>query len=261
MFLSKLVVDVGDRSDRFRPGRRWIQQPYRVHQRLCMAFPNDAGRMDHEFLKSFDPANFFDFSGTAPEWDASRAKAVHVERDEKHGFLFRIDLDSTQQSFIIVQSAREPDWDYAFHNAGSLIKAHAKKPYDPTFQRGQLLRFRLRAHPTKRESLPPSQWRDLLPGDQRKKGRRIALCDEEKQAEWLNRQASNNGYRLHQVSVQPEGSVRAVKPEHQLWFHAVLFEGLLEVMEPEKVKQSLARGVGPGKAFGFGLLSVAAAHG
>ena len=36
-----------------------------------------------------------------------------------------------------------------------------------------------------------------------------------------------------------------------------LFEGVLEVTHPEQLRDTLAHGIGPGKAFGFGLLSVA----
>lgn len=256
MFISKLVVDVGDRSDRFRPGRRWIQQPYRVHQRLCMAFPNDAARKDREFLQPFDPANFFDYPGTAPEWDAMQPKAVHVERDAEHGFLFRIDFDSREKPFIVVQSARDPDWDYAFQNANYLLKAHTKRAYHPKFQSGQLFRFRLRANPNKRQALPLDQWRNL-PNEQRKKGRRIGLSTEGEQIEWLKRHASKNGCRLQHVNIHPEGRMLAFKRDQQLSFHAVLFEGVLEVLIPNDFKQSLANGIGPGKAFGFGLLSIA----
>jgi CRISPR system Cascade subunit CasE len=38
---------------------------------------------------------------------------------------------------------------------------------------------------------------------------------------------------------------------------AVLFEGRLEVVDPEKARATLERGIGPGKALGLGLLSLA----
>jgi len=42
-----------------------------------------------------------------------------------------------------------------------------------------------------------------------------------------------------------------------LQVQAVLFEGRLEVVDPERALATLRRGVGPGKALGLGLLSVA----
>ncbi len=43
MYLSSLLIDVGDNPDRPRPGRLWLRNLYHVHQRLCMAFPSDPG--------------------------------------------------------------------------------------------------------------------------------------------------------------------------------------------------------------------------
>jgi len=43
-------------------------------------------------------------------------------------------------------------------------------------------------------------------------------------------------------------------------FGAALFEGVLEVAEAAAFGAALREGVGPGKAFGFGLLSVARAR-
>ena len=38
---------------------------------------------------------------------------------------------------------------------------------------------------------------------------------------------------------------------------SVLFDGLLRVTDTDAFLRTLVRGIGPGKAFGFGLLSVA----
>jgi CRISPR system Cascade subunit CasE len=41
----------------------------------------------------------------------------------------------------------------------------------------------------------------------------------------------------------------------------VLFEGTLEITDPQQfLNRSIAAGIGSGKAFGFGLLSVAPYH-
>ena len=37
----------------------------------------------------------------------------------------------------------------------------------------------------------------------------------------------------------------------------VLFDGLLEVTDPGLFRQAIAVGIGPGKAFGCGLMSIA----
>ena len=38
MYLSSIPVETGHDPNRVWPGKRWIRNPYRVHQRLCMAF-------------------------------------------------------------------------------------------------------------------------------------------------------------------------------------------------------------------------------
>jgi CRISPR system Cascade subunit CasE len=40
-------------------------------------------------------------------------------------------------------------------------------------------------------------------------------------------------------------------------YQAVLFDGILEVQAAEEFMTSLQKGIGPAKAFGFGLLSLA----
>jgi len=38
---------------------------------------------------------------------------------------------------------------------------------------------------------------------------------------------------------------------------SVRYDGLLEVLDEERFRESLLSGIGPAKAFGFGLLSIA----
>jgi CRISPR system Cascade subunit CasE len=58
------------------------------------------------------------------------------------------------------------------------------------------------------------------------------------------------------VEVIPEGRDRNGKPGHAGEFLAVRFEGVLAVTDPEVFRATVAAGIGSGKAFGFGLLSV-----
>ena len=82
MYLSMLLIDAGTAPDRPRPGRLWLWNLYRVHQRLCMALPSAVRKSDDpDFLRPFKPEDF----GT------SEPKQVHVARRTDAGFLFRID--------------------------------------------------------------------------------------------------------------------------------------------------------------------------
>lgn len=43
----------------------------------------------------------------------------------------------------------------------------------------------------------------------------------------------------------------------KLTFGSVLFEGVLEITDAERFQKTLQAGIGSGKAYGFGLLSIA----
>jgi CRISPR system Cascade subunit CasE len=87
----------------------------------------------------------------------------------------------------------------------------------------------------------------------------------------LERKADAAGFKLRRVR-SSAGSVPAVdvRPEanqlgwrysddgrKRLQFGAVLFEGELSVSDAARFRQALASGIGSGKAYGFGLLSIA----
>lgn len=277
MFLSYLLIDTAADPARPRPGRKWVRNPYRVHQRLCMAFPSPERReRDRDFLDAFLPADFPALAKVAIELD--RRTHVRNQRDESAGFLFRIDpLPATVLSrhVIIVQSAIEPDWDYAFHNAPEFLAAKPKvDPFSITFAAGQRLRFRLRANPTKRVAAKNERLGGVMAG------KRVGLASEGEQIGWLLRKGEAGGFRIpgewvdakhpetgepfqlpnFRVDVVPEGRDRNGKPGHDGEFLAVRFDGVLVVTDPARLRETVAGGVGTGKAFGFGLLSLAPAQ-
>ncbi len=244
MFLSHLLIDVGENSDRPRPGRLWLRNLYRVHQRLCMAFPSVARVSDDsEFLKPFKSADF-------------GVGQVHVERKTDAGFLFRIDTVSGGRVVLLVQSALEPDWEYAFHNAKHLLAAPSQvRAIMPSFTEGQSLRFRILANPTRKVDTKSG------PDGKRRHGRRVPVTND-LLGEWLTARATAGGFEVNSecLVIQP-GFVYVSKQSggdgHNL--KSARYDGILTVTDAEAFRETVVRGVGPGKAFGFGLLSVARA--
>jgi CRISPR system Cascade subunit CasE len=53
------------------------------------------------------------------------------------------------------------------------------------------------------------------------------------------------------LTMKPAGQQR---PKH---FHAAMFEGLLACVDPERLHAAVLNGIGRGKGFGMGLLSLA----
>jgi len=247
MFLSCLLIDAGINPDRPRPGRIWLRNLYHVHQRLCMAFPSAARKSgDAEFLKPFDPADF-------------GSSQVHVARGADSGFLFRIDPGPNGRAVILVQSAVKPDWDYAFQNAGFLLAAPAEvKLYEPGFAAGQRLRFRLAANPTRKLS-QHSRERDGKPVAVKWIGKRVPVPADQLHR-WLARQAVAAGFSIDNESTTVQAGyifVSETRDSKGQRLRSVRYEGILAVTDPVKFRNTLVRGIGPGKAFGFGLLSVA----
>jgi len=242
MYLSCLLIDVGDDPDRPRPGRLWLRNLYHVHQRLCMAFPS-ASRIsdDADFLQPFKPEDF----GREP---------VHVARGSCAGFLFRIDPQPGGRVVILMQSAVKPDWDYAFRNARYLLAAPPQvKAFAPRFAHGQRLRFRLAANPTRKIDTKSG------PDGRRRNGQRVSVPPDQFH-EWLARRAEPAGFAIDKDSttVQP-GYIYVNKAQNGNGqrLRSVRYDGVLKVTDPTRFQETLVRGIGPAKAFGFGLLSVA----
>ncbi len=255
MYLSFLLIDVGSNPDRPRPGRLWLRNLYHVHQRLAMAFPSRTRKeRDPLFLAPFAQADF----GADPQ------PQLHVERAPDQGFLFRIDPLLGNRVMITVQSAIEPDWHYAFQNAGFLLAAPPRVvPYDPSFDCGAVLRFRLVANPTKKVgTIPKSEREKLAPEELRQRegrhGRRVAVPTGELEL-WLKQRAEPNGFALEQVTVLP-GWAWLKKPnaghEQGVFLRTVRYEGVLRVTDAERFLRAIVRGIGPAKGFGCGLLSI-----
>lgn len=175
--------------------------------------------------------------------------------------LYRLDIQPrTGQMALLVQSQTEPNWsglankDYLLPgDPFSDLPNPAVKPVEFSFRAGQMLSFRLRANPTKR----------LLRDDPErgyKRGQRLGLFEETGQLAWLQQKAKDNGFAIGNVHIIEEGfSGGKTKEQQNLKFFSVRFEGHLQVTDPEALHQAIQIGIGPAKAFGCGLLSLARA--
>lgn len=241
MYHSLLLIDTGNNPD--RPGwniaRRWLGNLYRVHQRLCMGFPTAqrAGE-DDPFLRPYLPHDF------------ARGH-VHRPRARQHGFLFRIDPLPPGRAAILVQSAIAPDWSYAFRNAQHLLAAAPNvRPWDPAFAEGQHMRFRLRANTVRRVA-------PKVPG---KDGPRVPVPPTpEALRAWLDQRAARAGFVVDELACVVPGYVswrKSAKDNGGARLRSVLYEGRLTVRDAGAFRTAVESGIGPAKAFGFGLLSV-----
>jgi CRISPR system Cascade subunit CasE len=155
--------------------------------------------------------------------------------------LFRIEPERPPgRVILLVQSEAEPQWNRASERFfGPLICAQMKE-LRIALSAGQRLRFRLRANPTvKRE------------------GKRLGLYGEERQRLWLQRKFDQGGVSVGDFRVVDEGLTTDRDPPLEL--QSALYEGSLVVRDPGALMDAVRAGIGTGKAFGFGLLSLARA--
>ncbi len=162
--------------------------------------------------------------------------------------LFRLETPRSprEQPVLLVQSEVEPDWS----PLERIACIQGPRQWGPEVILHQRLRFRLRATPTKTTTFGPET---AHPGH-----RRIGLFTEEEQRQWLTRKADENGFSITAVSLRKIGWQSGRKTGGGvITHHSIEYDGVLQVLSPEKVIDAVISGIGPAKGFGFGLLSLA----
>jgi len=183
---------------------------------------------------------------------------------ERFGVLHRLEVERRQNRLILyVQSREEPDWSHlapGYLEENPNLENPACKPVGEKYRglkTGAVFAFRLQANPTRK--VDKKNQKD----GQRWHGKRVELRREEEQLAWLRRKGEQGGFDLLGVRVmgQVKEQGRRQRPGSSgshLILAAVVFEGHLRITDADTFyDQSLARGIGPGKAYGLGLLSLA----
>ncbi|MBE7376860.1 type I-E CRISPR-associated protein Cas6/Cse3/CasE [Pseudomonas lopnurensis] len=173
-----------------------------------------------------------------------------MERD----FLFRRLED--ERSFYVV-SARPPRPDSGLFQIQS-------KPYAPRLERGEWLRFDLRANPTVslRQEDGRSRRHDVLmhakyrvPAEQRE---HLGEVLDAAGKDWLLSRAERWGLDVREGSVLQNGyrQHRLRRKGRNIEYSSLDYQGMAQVTDPERLHQALLEGVGHSKGFGCGLLLV-----
>lgn len=173
--------------------------------------------------------------------------------EDQRDFLYRVEqYTKGQGADVIVQSQQQP-------LPSDTVNLLASRELNVSLQKGQRLRFRLRANPIK-------SIKDESKGEQIKNGKsytrsvRVPLIHEEQQQAWLVRKL-NEAATLEAITIQPELPLNFRKQNQQRSgkIQPLLFEGILTVDNPDALLKLMVEGVGPAKSFGCGMLSLAAA--
>jgi CRISPR system Cascade subunit CasE len=197
-----------------------VARPYELHRTIMAAFPDDLAQSSERVL-------------------------------------FRLESDSrTGRLALLVQSWQAPGWT---HLAGPEFADYllptgepnpAVKAVEPRLSAGQILAFRLLANPTVKRD-----------------GTRVGLGKQEDQIAWLRRKATDAGFRVVAANTSNQGLMRQFlkrgdplgqdRTSLKVTHLGVQFDGLLQVVDPALLLETIRDGVGSAKGFGYGLLSVA----
>lgn len=159
-------------------------------------------------------------------------------------FLWRLEsqMNWSMPPVVLVQSSQAADWSHL----QALPHYLKSEPETKTFALQDWLlpqrqyRFRLLANPTVT-----------------RQGKRYGLASEEAQQAWLLRHGQRQGFDIETIIVTACDVLKARKDDHVISLQRACYEGILTVTNTGLLETAVKAGIGPGKAFGCGLLSLA----
>lgn len=233
MYLSRLWLNPMNRAV-----RRDMADPHNMHRSILRGFPEVSGEM--------------------------KARA-------ENSVLYRLDADrDLGRLTLYVQSKTKPNWEnlepgYLLNLGEDVVNPAIRSVTEAWahLQNDLVLGFRLRANPTRRVDTKSDA------DGKRRNGKRRPLIGDDARIAWLARKAQEGGFvlvtganGLPDLRIIEERFVSGRRGNERgdsmtLTFAPVIYEGRLRISDVEKFRQTLEAGVGPAKAYGFGLLTVA----
>jgi len=225
MYLARLFLNPAERNVRFD-----VANPEGLHKTVMRLFPKDTG----------------------------------PEARKAHAVLHRLDEGSGGQIMLLVQSLSKPDAaslpprylidlsqdpELAFSGITDNPSIRNVDEERKAIRAGDRLLFRLKANTTRKIGTKSG------PDGKRVHGQRVPVRGDDARLDWLRRHANVAGFAFADVRVR---ELQARGREVRL--AGVLFDGVLEVKDPLLFRHAVETGIGPAKAFGFGLLSLSRAQ-
>lgn len=163
-------------------------------------------------------------------------------------FLFRIDHSDWHHAEVLLQSENKPV------RSSQEAKILACKDFPLHLQAGQRLRFLLVANPIK--TIDDEAGRKNKSGETKKC--RVPLIREEDQRTWIERKFQD-AVSFDALAIIPLLPLKFRKGQENRAgkIQPVSFQGCLNVKNPAALRDLVQKGIGPAKAFGCGLISLA----
>jgi CRISPR system Cascade subunit CasE len=173
--------------------------------------------------------------------------------DEERSFLFRVENKQQNcEQIILLQSVYQPKT-----TSDELLLLNGPKEIDFDIKSGNNYRFMLRASPSKKINKKMNVKNGITKNQDKV---RVPLIDEDAIVAWLERQLSDCA-EIEDVKLLQKDLIRFHKNnsggKHVGIIQTVTFLGILKVTNSDLLISKIINGIGPSKAFGCGLLTVA----
>lgn len=229
MYLTRAFLDPFSRAVRAD-----VRNPESLHKTVMRAFPDNAGPLPRR----------------------------------AHSILYRLDEERDGRCVLLVQSRTKPmterwpagyvltldgNLDFGLLSVGENPAVRSVDADWKAFRAGRRLLFRLRANTTKKIDTKTG------PDGARRNGQRVPVRGDEARLKWLTRHANAAGFSFDEKAVRiseirPTGGGR----QDSVTVAGAVFEGILVIRDADRFREAVEAGIGPAKAYGFGLLSVRA---
>lgn len=159
-------------------------------------------------------------------------------------YLWRLEPWSGGAPTLLVQSAVQGRWGILHDRRNYLIGDVAEKSIDMAAMLANHARFRFRLRANTVVS---------------RGGKRMGLAKEHDQQKWLARKAELSGFKVASAMIVDSDRMysKQGKSGRKIVLQTATFEGFLDVVDEAALQISSQQGIGPAKAFGCGLLSLA----
>lgn len=156
-------------------------------------------------------------------------------------------LDGNQ---VMMQSTQPPNtWEHVLQQSGYLSGPPETKAINLNLTEGGLYWFRVVCNPAYRGQ------------DENNKSITIAITSPEERRQWLVKRLSESGMDVQMVNESDKKVLKFMKNDgHRVVILTARYDGLLRISNPVLAEQQIAAGMGRGKAFGMGLVSLVPAE-
>ena len=161
---------------------------------------------------------------------------------EQAGLLYRV-FQTRQSIYLYAQSMECPQWERIENTGYRCTQMKDISALTDVFSDGMVLRFSLLAVPSKKV------------GGEGKNSKRELLRGADARMDWLKRQGDKYGFQLLEAyEAAKEQTVSGQKSSGEFYLAGVPFEGALRITDSQAFIAGFQRGIGPEKAYGYGLL-------